>query len=288
MKYAYILDHQLFWTVSGLCRALQVSSQGYYAWLKRPLSPRAHANQELDPKIKEIFNTHKSRYGAVRITEELKAQGETASENRVAKRMKVLKLKAKQAKKFKVTTDSRHNKPVAQNLLKQDFVSHQPNQKWVGDITYLWTQSGWLYLATVMDLYSRKVIGWSMSNRITKDLVCDALTMALWRRHFPKNVIVHTDRGSQYCSDKYQKLLADNDLVCSMSGKGNCYDNSAMESFFHTLKVECTHDYHFLTREDAKRTVFDYIESYYNRIRRHSNNGYLSPDEYELNFKRAS
>jgi len=288
VKYAYILEHQIFWTVSGLCRALQVSSQGYYAWLKRPLSPRAQANQELDPKIKEIFDQHKSRYGAVRITEELKAQGETASENRVAKRMKVLKLKAKQAKKFKVTTDSQHNKPVAPNLLEQDFNSLRPNQKWVGDITYLWTQSGWLYLATVMDLYSRKIIGWSMSNRINKELVCDALIMALWRRHFPKNIIVHTDRGSQYCSDKYQQLLTDNHLICSMSGKGNCYDNSAMESFFHSLKVECTHEHHFLTREDAKQTVFDYIETYYNRIRRHSNNDYLSPDDYELNFKRAS
>ena len=271
-----------------MCRVFCVSRTGYYSWLKRPVSPRTLANQELDRKIKDIFDKHESRYGSPRITEELQAQSETVSHNRVANRMRAMNLKAKQAKKFKVTTDSNHKKPVAPNLLEQDFNALKPNQKWVGDITYLWTQSGWLYLATVMDLYSRKVIGWSMSKRINKELVCDALLMALWRRQFPKDVIVHTDRGSQYCSDKYQKLLADNNLICSMSGKGNCYDNSAMESFFHTLKVECTHDYHFLTREETRKVVFDYIETYYNRIRRHSNNGYLSPDEFELNYKRAS
>lgn len=288
MKYEFILNNLHQGSISSWCRVFNVSRQGFYSWLKRPLSLREIANQQLDSKIKKAFDKHKARYGAPRITQELKATGESASQKRIARRMQVLQLKAKQARKYRVTTDSQHKKPVAPNLLKQDFVAHCPNQKWVGDITYLWTQSGWLYLATVMDLHSRKIIGWSMSNRINKELVCDALLMAIWRRHFPKNVIVHTDRGSQYCSDKYQQLLLDNQLICSMSGKGNCYDNSAMESFFHTLKVECTHDYHFLNREEAKQTIFDYIETYYNRIRRHSNNGYLSPDEFELNGKRAS
>lgn len=252
------------------------------------MSQREQSNLYLDRKIKDIFEYHKARYGAPRITKELNALGEPVNQNRVAKRMQVLQLKAKQARKFKVTTDSRHNKPVAPNLLQQDFMAKQPNKKWVGDITYVWTQSGWLYLATIMDLYSRKIIGWSMSNRMTKDLVCNALMMALWRRNFPKKVIVHTDRGSQYCSDKYQQLLSDNQLICSMSGKGNCYDNSAMESFFHSLKVECIHEKYFLTREKAKQTVFEYIETYYNTIRRHSTIGYVSPDDYEGIFNKAS
>ena len=180
------------------------------------------------------------------------------------------------------------NKPVAPNRLAQDFTATHANEKWVSDITYCWTQSGWLYLAVVMDLFSRKIIGWSMSNRMKKELVCDTLLMALWRRSFPKNVIVHSDRGSQYCSDKYQKLLSDNHLLCSMSGKGNCYDNSAMERFFHSLKVECLYDEYFLTREDAKQTLFEYVETYYNRERRHSTIQYMSPDEYEYNFLNAS
>jgi len=252
------------------------------------MSPREQSNQHLDRKIKDIFERHKARYGAPRITEELNADGESVSQNRVVRRMKALHLRAKQAKKFKVTTDSQHNKPVAPNHLAQDFTATYPNEKWVSDITYCWTQSGWLYLAVVMDLFSRKIIGWSMSNRMKKELVCDALIMALWRRSFPKKVIVHSDRGSQYCSKKYQKLLSDNYMRCSMSGKGNCYDNSAMESFFHSLKVECLHDEYFLTREDARQTLFDYIETYYNPERRHSTNQYLSPDEFELNYENAS
>lgn len=252
------------------------------------MSPREQYNQHLDRKIKDIFERHKARYGAPRITEELNADDELVSQNRVVRRMKALNLRAKQARKFKVTTDSQHNKTVAPNLLAQDFTATHPNEKWVSDITDCWTQSGWLYLAVVMDLFSRKIIGWSMSNRMKKERVCNALLMALWRRSFPKNIIIHSDRGSQYCSDKYQKLLSDNHLLCSMSGKGNCYDNSAMESFFHSLKVECLHDEYFLTREDAKQTIFDYIETYYNPERRHSTNLYLSPDEFELNYKKAS
>jgi len=282
------MDNRHRWFVLSMCRVFNVSSQGYYSWLKRPLSKQAQSNQQLDTKIKETFEQHKKRYGAPRITKELNALGVPVSQNRVAKRMQLLQLKAKQARKFKVTTDSRHNKPVAPNLLNQDFMAKQPNKKWVGDITYVWTQSGWLYLATIMDLYSRKIIGWSMSNRMTKKLVCNALIMALWRRNFPKKVIVHTDRGSQYCSAQYQQLLTDNQLLCSMSGKGNCYDNSAMESFFHSLKVECIHEEYFLTREEAKQTVFEYIETYYNTERRHSTIGYVSPEEYEGIFNKAS
>ena len=195
--------------------------------------------------------------------------------------MQKLRLKAIHARKFKVTTDSNHDKPVAKNLLDGDFSSDMPNQKWVSDITYIHTAEGWLYLATVMDLYSRAVIGWSMGKHINKELVCDALTMALFRRKFPKDVIVHSDRGSQYCSNKYQKLLKNNKLVCSMSGKGCCYDNAAMESFFHSLKVELVHRRNYKTRQEAKNDIFQYIETYYNLIRRHSANDFQAPIAFE-------
>ena len=195
--------------------------------------------------------------------------------------MKALNLKAKQAKKFKATTDSKHKLPVAENILSQDFTASKPNEKYVGDITYVWTSEGWLYLAVFIDLFNREVVGWSMSNRIDKKLVCDALLMAMWRRGLPPGVIVHSDRGSQYCSGAYQRLLNDNQLICSMSGKGCCYDNAVAESFFHSLKVECVHDYYFRTREEAKKTIFEYIEVYYNTIRRHSAIGYVAPTQFE-------
>ncbi len=199
----------------------------------------------------------------------------------------MLGLKAVQALKFKVTTDSEHDKPVVADLLQQDFTASCLNQKWVSDITYSWTGSGWLYLAVVMDLYSRAVIGWSLQSRMTQQLVCDALTMALFRRTFPKGVIVHSDRGSQYCSKRYQRLLKQNNLTCSMSRKGCCYDNAAMESFFHSLKVELIYRESYATREDARAAVFEYIEVYYNRQRRHSAMGYQIPMLYENKQKRA-
>ena len=263
------------------CRVFNVSRPGYYHWLKRLPGPRDQSNVILDAKIKKIFAEHKGRYGAPRITQELRDQGEQVSQKRVAKRMNVLNLKAKQARKFKVTTDSHHSHPVAPNVLGQNFTAHRPNEKWVQDITYVWTSAGWLYLAVVIDLFNRQVIGWSMSHRINQELVCNALTMALWRRHFPKHVIVHSDRGSQYCSKRYQQLLKDNKLMCSMSGKGNCYDNAVAESFFHSLKVECIHGERFNTREEAQQTIFEYIEIYYNKTRRHSALGYLAPEQYQ-------
>ncbi len=190
-------------------------------------------------------------------------------------------LRAKAAKKFKATTNSDHNLPVAPNLLGQDFTATATNQKYVGDITYLWTDEGWLYLATVIDLYSRLVVGWAMSERMTAQLVCDALTMALWRRGMPSVVIVHSGRGSQYCSAVYQALLDQNGLICSMSGKGNCYDNACAESFFHSLKVEAIHGERFITREEVRQAVFEYIEVDCNRNRRHRANGFISPAVFE-------
>jgi len=190
-------------------------------------------------------------------------------------------LRAKAAKKFKATTNSKHSLPVAPNLLQQNFTATAPNQKYVSDITYLWTDEGWLYLATVIDLYSRLVVGWAMSERMTAQRVCDALQMALWRRRMPTGVIVHSDRGSQYCSAAYQTLIKKQGLLWRMSAKGCCYDNACAERFFHTLKVEVIHGERFATREEMRQTVFEHIEVDYNRTRRHSANGYISPEAFE-------
>jgi transposase InsO family protein len=228
-----------------------VSSSGFYDWLQRDCSQNRLANDNLDCNIINIYQQHKKRYGSPRIHKELVESGKALSRQRVARRMQRLGLRAVQSRKFKVTTDSNHDKPVAKNLLQQDFHANHPNQKWVADITYIPTKEGWLYLSVVMDLYSRAVIGWSMGKYIDKQLVCSALTMALFRRKFPKNVIVHSDRGSQYCSTQYQNMLLNNALKCSMSGKGCCYDNAAMESFFHSLKVELVLRINYKTRMEA-------------------------------------
>ena len=256
-----------------------MSRSGYYAWRCRQDHPsqRTLARDRLDQLVAEAFAARKGRSGAVGLTLDLDEQGDTYNRKTVAASMKRQSLVAKAAKKFKATTDSDHGRPVGPKLLEQDFSADGPNQKWVCDITYLWTGQGWLYLAVVLDLFSRMVLGWAMDKRMKAALGCDALQMALWRRRMPKGVIVHSDRGSQYCSKQYQALLAKHDLICSMSGKGNCYDNACAESFFHTLKVEMVHGESFATREDMRRAVFEYIEVDYNRTRRHSANGYISP-----------
>jgi len=218
-------------SISLMSRLLSVSASGYYAWLSRKPSKQKQNKMELTKKIKTIFDEEKYRVGSPRIAKILKNQGENISRNRVAQIMRENDWRAKAAKKFKATTNSNHSLPVAPNLLNQYFEATKPNEKWVSDITYIWTDEGWLYLAVVLDLYSRMVVGWAISERMTSELVRNALTMALCRRNFPKNVIVHSDRGSQYCSRDYQGLLADNKLICSMSKRGDCYDNAAMESW---------------------------------------------------------
>lgn len=267
---------------------LLIERSGYYAWLKRKPGKRQQSNDELDNKIKAIFNAHKGRYGSVRITDELHSQGESCSRNRVARRMKQLGLRAKGKKKFKVTTDSKHNLPVAPNLLNRDFIATAPNQKWVGDISYVWTEEGWVYLAVVIDLYSRAVVGWSIQPTMTRQLVCDALMMAMWRRGFPRKVLFHSDRGSQYCSNDYQNLLKAYGFICSMSRKGNCWDNAVAESFFHTLKTELIYSERYATREIAKQSIFQYIEVYYNRIRRHSVIGSIAPEMFENQYRKVA
>jgi len=277
-----IRRHEENHAVALMCRVLDVSRSGYYDWRSRAPSARAQAHQRLTDAIRRIHEEHKGRIGAPRVTRHLRAEGQRVGKNRVAGLMRSEGLRAKAARKYKATTHSNHTLPVAPNLLEQDFSATAPNQKWVSDITYIATDEGWLYLAAVLDLYSRLVVGWAMSERMTARLVCDALQMALWRRKRPRGVIVHSDRGSQYCSGDYQRLLQDNGLVCSMSKKGDCYDNAAMESWNHSLKVEAIHGERFVTRQAAKDHVFDYIEVYYNRKRLHSRLGYRSPEAFEL------
>ena len=266
-----------------MARVLKVSRSGFYAW-RRSLGPgpRAQARQLRDQRVAAVFATHKSRYGAPRITKELDAQGYHCDEKTVGTSLQRQGLVARGARRFKATTNSNHTLPVAANLLEQNFQADRPNEKWVQDITYCATDEGWLYLAMVIDLYSRQVIGWAMSHRMKAGLVCDALTMALFRRGRPKGVIVHSDRGSQYCSKRFQRLLKAHELRCSMSKRGDCYDNACAESFFHSLKVELTHGVRYRTRQQLRHEIFEYIETYYNGIRRHSALGYVSPATFEL------
>jgi len=278
-----MLKHRKQFAIATMCRVLGVSRSGFYTWLTRHHKPSRlrHRQQRIDMHVANAFKADRNRSGAIRITMALAKKGILYNRKTVALSLQRQGLRAKAARKFKATTQSKHNLPVADNLLKQDFTASQPNQKWAGDITYLWTNEGWYYLAVVIDLYSRKVIGWAMSERMTARLVCDALTMALFRRKQPKGVIVHTDRGSQYCSHDYQTLLRDHGFICSMSAKGCCYDNACSESFFHSLKVEAIHGERFETRQQIRETVFEYIEVDYNRQRLHSYLGYKSPDEFE-------
>lgn len=268
--------------IKMMCKILRVSSSGYYDWQNCKPSKRSEEKIQLTAEIKRIFDEEKSRAGSIRITKRLKSDGKIVGKNRVAKIMRENKWRAKAAKKFKATTNSNHSLPVAPNLLQQNFTARKANEKWVSDITYIWTDEGWLYLSCIMDLYSRKLIGWSLSERMTSKLVIDALQTALWSRGMPKNVILHSDRGSQYCSAAYQDLLRENKLICSMSKRGDCYDNAAMESWNHSFKVEAIHGEKFKTRDDAKKQVFEYIEVYYNRKRLHSTLGFLSPELFEV------
>ena len=264
-----------------MCRVLGVSSSGYHAWISRPISSRDRDNLVLASEIKALYDAEHHRAGALRITKRLHANNIKVNRKRVAKIMQLNGWRAKGSRKFKATTNSNHTLPVAPNLLEQNFSATKPNEKWVSDITYIATQEGWLYLAVVMDLYSRAVIGWSLSSRMTSKLVCDALTMALWRRKKPQGVIIHSDRGSQYCSNAYQVLISSSNLICSMSKRGDCYDNAAMESWNGSFKVEAIHGESFSTREIAKKHIFEYIEIYYNRVRLHSSLGYKTPERFE-------
>jgi transposase InsO family protein len=280
MKYRFISAHRGTFKVGRMCTLLNVSRSGYYAWLKRPESPRSRENRALETKIRALHAASHGIYGSPKIHLDLIDDGVRCGKNRVARIMRKAGIRSRRTKKFKATTNSRHNLPVAANLLDQDFTAETPDSAWVGDITYVPTQQGWLYLAVLIDLYNRKVVGWSTSSRMTRQLAIDALQMALDRHRPAKGLIHHTDRGSQYASGDYQKVLADRKIVCSMSRKGNCYDNAVAESFFGLLKTEWVNHYRYRSRCEANQSLFYYIEIFYNRKRRHSALGYQTPHEY--------
>lgn len=276
--------HQTEFPVSVMCEVFSVSRSGYYAWLKRPVSRRKQADTELLEKIRIIHRDSDGSYGSPRVHRDLKEQGASCGENRVARLMREDGLRSKTKRRFKATTDSNHDLPVAPNLLNREFHPEGPNEVYAGDMTYVWTAEGWLYLAVVIDLFSRAVVGWAMDKRMTRQLVIDALTMAEQRRTPPSGVIFHSDRGSQYASADFQSLLAQCGMRSSMSRKGDCWDNAPVESFFGTLKRELIFHRKYLTRFQARQSIFAYIERFYNRRRLHSTLGYKSPADYEAAY----
>jgi len=281
VRYEFIEGHRQQWPTRLMCRVLEVSTGGYYEWRRRPPSARQERSEALAAEIKVIHKEVKARYGSPRIHAELVARGEPCCVNTVARLMRQLGVAAKTKRKFRCTTDSNHGQPIAENIVDRKFEPEAPDRVWTADITYIPTREGWLYLAAVEDLYSRQVVGWSMSERIDSRLVVDALEMAVSRRLPGEGLVAHSDRGSQYASEHYRRLLASHEITCSMSRRANCWDNAPMESFFASLKKELVHDEDFATREAARSSIFEYIEVFYNRVRRHSSLGYKSPVEYE-------
>jgi putative transposase len=267
--------------VAWACDALEVSESGYHAWAARPASPAALRRERLVAAIKQVHAEVKERYGSPRMTAELNARGHPCTVNTVADLMKEHGIRAKAARRFVRTTDSGHGLPVADNLLDRQFDPDRPNVAWSADITYIPTADGWLYLAVVEDLFSRKIVGWSMDETMTSRLVVDALDMAVRRRVPEEGLLAHSDRGSQYASDHYQRVLGKHGITCSMSGVAQCWDNAPVESFFASLKRELVHHERYTTRAEAKASIFEYVEAFYNRVRRHSSLGYLSPEEFE-------
>jgi len=285
VKYGFMARHRSVWPIRMMCRMLGVSHGGYCDWCGRGPSQRSRDNDRLTGKIRASFLQSDRTYGAPRVWRDLAEWGERCSENRVARLMRAAHLQAR-AKRRRLPNDVgvRPEHLIANNLLDRQFAATAPNQRWVADFTYLWTAEGWLYLAAVIDLYSRRVVGWSMSPTMTAQLVIDALMMAIWRRGKPVALLHHSDQGSQYTSEDFQRLLADQGITCSMSRRGDCWDNAAMESFFSTLKIERIHRQRYATRDAMRADVFDYIERFYNPRRRHSTLGQISPIEFETRY----
>jgi putative transposase len=278
MKYQFINQCGSAFRVKKMCRIFNISRSGYYGWEKRTKSAREKENEQLMDHIKKAYMLGRKAYGSPRITEELRSQGILCGENRVARLMRINSIVAKSKRRYKITTHSRHKRPIVPNLLKGQYID-KPNTAWVSDITYIKTYEGWLYLCIVLDIFSRSIVGWSMGQRITDDLVVNAFLKAIMRRNPGNALIFHSDRGSQYASYRFRNLLVSYGITQSMSDKGNCYDNAVAESFFSTLKTEL--GYRYESRSIARRNIFEYIEIFYNRIRRHSTLNYLSPVEYE-------
>lgn len=284
MRYQFIEQQQGQFALSALCRVMQVSRSGYYAWRKRPLCVREQANLKLTEQIKTVFEESDQTYGSPRIYAQLKEEGIACSEKRIARLMRAANLKAVLPRRFVLTTDSNHDLPVADNLLDRQFGSDTPDRQWTSDISYVWTGEGWLYLAVVLDLFSRRIVGWAMGTTLQRSLVVSALWMALTNRQPQAGLLCHSDRGSQYASHDYQKALSEAGIVCSMSRKGDCWDNAPTESFFASLKGECVYRHRFATRAEARTVLFTWIEVWYNRKRRHSSLGYLSPEAFERQY----
>ncbi|MFC6640009.1 IS3 family transposase [Sulfitobacter sediminilitoris] len=281
MRFRFIEEHGRDFPTNRLCQVLDVSERGLRAYRSRPASQRQRTDMVVLAHIKEQSRLSLGSYGRPRMTEELKELGLNIGHRRVGRLMRENGIQVERSKKYKVTTDSNHAFNIAPNLLNRDFAANEPNRKWAGDISYVWTREGWLYLAVILDLHSRRVIGWAVSNRMKRDLAIRALQMAVALRQPPKGCIHHADRGSQYCSHDYQKLLRQHGFQVSMSGKGNCYDNSAVETFFKTIKAELIWRRSWQTRRDAELAIFQYINGFYNPRRRHSALGWKSPVAFE-------
>ena len=284
MKYKFIMENRKEFRVGKMCKVLNVSRSGYHNYVKRRYSRRENDEIIILEKIKEIHKNSRGLYGSPRIYQELRKRGLKINKKRVVRIMQKYGIRAKTRKKFKKTTNSNHNNPIAKDLLGQNFKSRESNKIWVSDITYIRTREGWLYLSCILDLYSRMIVGWQIDRRQTSSLVTEAIGSALAKRGKHPGLIFHSDQGSQYASEAVRDILWDNQMVQSMSRKGNCYDNAVMESFFHTLKTELLSFERFTTREEAKMKIFDYIEIYYNRQRIHSSINYYTPVEYENNL----
>lgn len=281
MKYTFIKAHRQEYPITLLCRVMGVSRRGFYNWLDRPQSNTARENQALREAILQIYLENRCVYGAPRIHRALLAQGYKCSLNRVARLMREANIIPKTTRKFRITTDSRKSKNPAANHLDREFSPAAKNQTWAADVTYIPTREGWLFLAVVLDLFSRRVIGWSMGKRLDSKLSRQALTSALEQRNIGKGVLIHSDQGKEYYANDYQELLKSHDMICSMSRKGDCYDNAVVESFFHSLKVELVHHCDYYSRDEARSSLFEYIEFFYNRQRLHSFLDYCSPVDFE-------
>jgi len=288
MKFAAIVAQCLEFNVSWMCRRLEVSRSGFYAWLKRKPSRRALEDRRLSAKVVSSFRANRGVYGSPRLVDELRADGESVGRRRVARLMKKGGLCALRPKRFRKTTDSSHTQPVVPNLVQRQFSPNSPNEIWAADITYIRTWEGWLYLAVVIDLFSRRVIGWAMANHLRTDLAISALQMAVRHRRPPRGMIHHSDRGVQYASREYREFLQRHGIQCSMSRKGDCWDNAVVESFFATLKNESLYRLVLPTRAQARWTTLDYITNFYNPRRRHSTLGNISPIEYERRLIKAN
>jgi putative transposase len=280
MKFGFIAKHRGVWPVTWLCEALGVSRSGFHAWLGRAPSARARSDEMLGARVRASFIASYRTYGARRVWHDVLAEGQPCGLHRIERLMRQQALKARPRRRG-LPRDDGQRSVIAENVLDRQFSAEAPNQKWVADFTYIWTAEGWLYVAAVIDLFSRRVVGWSMSATMTAQLVTDALMMAIWRRGKPDALLHHSDQGSQYTSEQFQRLMADNGVTCSMSRSGNVWDNAAMESFFSSLKSERIARKTYRTRNQAKAEVFDYIERFYNPTRRHSTLGYLSPIDFE-------